>query len=81
MEGPACLLELPSGICVLPEVRVIVIAVIPERGIYLDVRPFFSLAILWQQPLPQVCRISIFFFEGSHCNGLSPGSLDQAGHA
>ena len=57
MEVSACLLELPGGVCVLPEVRVIVTAVIPERGIYLDVRPCFPLAILWQQPLPQVCRV------------------------
>ena len=57
MDGSACLLELPGGVCVLPEVWVVVTAVIPERGIYLDVRPCLSLAILWQQPLPQRCRI------------------------
>ena len=81
MEGSACLLELPGGVCVPPEVWVIVSAVIPERGIYLDVRPRLSLAILWQQPLRQVCRIGALFFQGSHCDGSSPGRLDQAGRA
>ena len=81
MEALACLLELPGGICVLPEVWVTVIAVIPERGIYLDVRPCLSLAIFWQQPLPQDCRMCALFFEGSYCDRFSPESLDDAGHA